>query len=117
MHIENRDLLCYARFDERIAVQIARSITPELIEEHRRSPLGFHSDTLARVLNYFRRGPVAGKYGLATDGPFGPYRIVRLSGRRGERPQPADDTVYESMEAAYHGVFLKRLADFTTASR
>ena len=37
MHIENRDLLCYARFDARLAAQIARSITPALIEEDRKS--------------------------------------------------------------------------------
>lgn len=117
MHIENRDLLCHARFDQRLAVQIARSITPELIEEHRRAPLGPHSDALARVLNYFRRGPVPGKYGIATAGPFGPYRIVRLTGQRGRRPQAADDTLYDSMEEVYHAVFLKRLTDFTAAAR
>lgn len=117
MHIENRDLLCYARFDQRLAAQIARSITPVLIEEHRRAPLGAHSDALARVLNYFRRGPVPGKYGIATAGPFGPYRIVRLTGQRGRRPEPADDTLYDSMDAVYHAVFLKRLADFQAAAR
>ncbi len=69
MHIENRDLLCYARFDARLAAQIARSITPALIEEHRRAPLGAHSDALARVLNYFRRGPAVAMPYLPGTGP------------------------------------------------
>ena len=44
------------------AAQVTSVVTAELIEEHRRNPVGFHSLELERVLRYMRRQQPAGKY-------------------------------------------------------
>ena len=87
-------------------------ITPALIEEHRLKPLGQHSDTLARVLNYFRRGEVADKYAIMRQtGQFHAYKIVAFSGVRGAPPRLVDDRIYHDINEAYHAVFLLRVND------
>ena len=111
MEIRNRDLECYALFDQRVRRQIRRLITSELIEEHRLHPLGLQSDALARVLNYFRRAPLGGKYAVWATRSFGPYRIVALTGLRGQRPQPLDGREYATVAEAYHAIFLRRIED------
>ena len=112
MDSRDRDLDCYMLFDRQIREQIDRLLTPELIEEHRRTPIGPQSDVLARVLNYFRRAPIVGKYAVWATGSFGPYQIIALSGVRGRRPQLVDQRDYETLEQAYHAIFLRRVADF-----
>lgn len=115
MSVRNRDLDCYALFDRHVRERIGRLITPELIEEHQRSPIGPQSDALARVLNYFRRAPMVGKYAVWARSNFGPYRIVSLSGSRGKRPVPVEEGEYEALGEAYHAIFLRRIADFRRA--
>jgi branched-chain amino acid transport system permease protein len=108
----NRDLDCYALFERRMREQIARLITPELIEEHRRHPIGPQSDALARVLNYFRRGSLVGKYAVWARKSFGPYQIIALTGIRGRRPQVVDERQYAALAEIYHAIFLRRIEDF-----
>ena len=112
MEFRDRDLDCYKLFNERMRPQIKHLITPKLVEEHRLNPLGPQSDALARVLNYFRRGPLAGKYVVWAKKSFGPYQIVALSGMRGRRPEPVDDREYATIAEVYHAIFLRRLEDF-----
>jgi branched-chain amino acid transport system permease protein len=112
MDSRDRDLDCYALFERRVREQIDRLLTPQLIEEHRRTPVGPQSDSLARVLNYFRRAPIVGKYAVWAKGSFGPYQIIALSGVRGQRPRSVDEREYETLERAYHAIFLRRLDDF-----
>lgn len=109
MEYQNKDLLCYARFDRGMQEQVRRLVTPNLIEEHRRRTVGPHSDVLARVLNYFRRAPMAGKYAVFAVKSFGPYRIVALSGVRGRRPEFIDDREFATLDDVYHAIFLKRI--------
>jgi branched-chain amino acid transport system permease protein len=99
-------------FDRALREQIARLLTPKLIEEHERTPIGPQSDQLARVLNYFRRAPIVGKYAVWAKGSFGPYRVIALSGARGQRPRVVDEQEYQRLEQAYHAIFLRRVADF-----
>lgn len=103
----------YRRFDKRIRDHLKTLITPELIEEHRRDPLGRHSDALSRVLNYFRRGEMPDKYAIFQDGPVNDctYRIMAFSGVPGQPPRVVDDRSYATRDEAFHAVFLLRVND------
>ncbi len=110
--IADKQEIYYRRFDKRLRDRLKTLVTPELIEEHRRKPLGQHSDGLARLLNYFRRGEMADKYAImrAPDN-FNHYSIVAFSGVRGAPPRLVDDKIYENIDEAYHAVFLLRIND------
>ena len=81
-------------------------------DEHRAAPLGKHSDNLARVLNFFRRGEMADKYVIMRlkEGEEN-YRIMAVSGVRGQPPRVVDDRTYDNLNEAYHAVFLLRVND------
>jgi branched-chain amino acid transport system permease protein len=111
----DREALAYARWQARMASALRPLITDELIEEHRRKPLGQHSDTLERVLNYVRRAPPADKYiGICTR-PWAEWRIGVLSGIRGVPPTILEDERFTSAEALEHGIFLRRVRDLTAS--
>lgn len=112
IEIHDKQAIYYRRFDKRLRDHLKTLITPELIEEHRRAPLGRHSDGLSRVLNYFRRGDVADKYAIIRQsGQFHAYKIVAFSGVRGAPPRLVDDRTYTDINDAYHAVFLLRVND------
>lgn len=102
----DRQLLVLERFDARLRAQIKALLDDDLIEEHRRRPLGQHSDALERVLNYFRRPP---HFGLYERMPCREFQIIALPVIPGEPPQPIEDTVYTDADEAYHAVFLKHV--------
>lgn len=112
MAIVDRQLQVYARWDAKQRELIKALITEELIEEHRRKPLGQHSDALERVLNYFRRQPQPGKYVIVATRPWEEYRIGVLSGVRGTPAEIlGDGGTFATEQAAMHGVFLRRVRD------
>lgn len=102
----------YREFDRRIRRHLRTLVSDAVIEEHRNKPLGQHSDALDRLLNYFRRGGMAGKLGILREGEADAprYRIVRFSGARGVPSEIEADSTYASLDAAYHAVFLRRCA-------
>jgi len=107
----DRQLDYYTEFDRRMRRHLRTLVDDTVIEEHRRKPLGQHSDRLDRLLNYFRRGGMAGKLGLHQPDPATPaYHIVRFSGVRGA-PSVIEDKAYGSLDEAYHAVFLRRIDD------
>ena len=111
--IADKQLIAYRRFDKRLRERLKALITPELIEEHRRAPLGPHSDALSRVLNYFRRGEMPDKYAILQEGDPGSWRysVMALSGEPGKPPRVVDDRLYDTRDEAYHAVFLLRVND------
>ncbi len=110
--VHDKQELYYRRFNKRLRERLKTLITPELIEEHRRDPLGHHSDALARVLNYFRRGEMADKYIINRMQPeIERFRIMALSGTRGMPPRVVDDREYTDINEAFHAVFLLRVND------
>jgi branched-chain amino acid transport system permease protein len=109
--IRNKDLIYHQRFQKNLREYLKSLITPELIEEHRRTPLGQHSDALERVLNYFRRAPGEDKYSLYEIETGRKYRIIALSGQKGIPPREVDERIYESKNEALHAVFLKRVQE------
>ncbi len=112
VEIADKQHVYHRRFDKRLRDRLKAYITPELIEEHRLAPLGNHSDALARVLNYFRRGEMPDKYALLRQPDnFHHYKIVAFSGVRGAAPRVVDDTVHDGLDTALHAVFLLRVHD------
>ena len=110
--VHDKQELYYRRFNKRLRDRLKEMITPELIEEHKRDPLGQHSDALARVLNYFRRGEMADKYVIHRMVPEEErFRIMAVSGQRGMPPRVVDDRVYDNINDTYHAVFLLRVND------
>ena len=107
----DRSLLVYLRWDARIRESLRPLITDELIAEHRGQPRGQHSDTLARVLNYFRRAPLTRKYVVLCARPHAEWQIAELSGVRGDPPRVIDDRSFASEAEALHAVFLRRVND------
>ena len=83
-------------------------VTEDLIEEHRRRPLGQHSDGLMRLLNLFCRAPAYALYSRAACREF---QVIRLPVPEGSEPQPFDDIVYTDQNEALHAVFLCNLED------
>ncbi len=109
--IHDKSLIAGRTFERELREKLRGWITPEIIEEHRRSPLGQHSDHLERILNYFRKAPIPDKYAVYTEVPFQSYRVVALSGLPGVPPRIVDDKTYGSLDEAYHAVFMRRIND------
>ena len=105
----DRDKVYRARFERQQRAYLRTLITPALIEEYRKSPLGQHSGDLERVLNYFRRGPFEGKYVLFELEANRKYKIVTTTAQQGGLPQEVDGKVYTDKNEALHAVFLKRV--------
>jgi branched-chain amino acid transport system permease protein len=104
----DRQHLVYARYTTKLKAQLRSLITEDLIDEHRRQPLGQHSDGLERVLNFFRRPP---SYGLYSRVPLKEYVVIRLPIAAGADPEPIDDIVYSDENAAMHAVFRCHVED------
>ena len=108
--IRDQDEL-YRRFFDGMQREYLKTLVCErIIEEHRRNPLGQHSEALERLLHYFRNAPQAGKYAIRRGGRSAPaFRIVALSGVRGEPPRNVEDRGYATVEEVHHAIFLKRI--------
>jgi hypothetical protein len=115
VEVVDRQLQVYADWDAKQRERIKALITDDLIEEHRAKPLGQHSDALERVLNYFRRQPVQGKYIIVATTPWQEYRIGVLSGVRGKTAEILDGETFATEEEAMHGVFLRRVRELRGA--
>ena len=104
----DRQLLAYARFNAELKAQLRALVTADLIEEHRRRPLGQHSDALMRLLNVFRSAPA---YALYSRTPCREFQVIRLPVTAGAQPTPIDDIIYTDQNEALHAVFVYNLAD------
>lgn len=109
--INDKDTLYFRRFDKVQRDYLKGLISPEIIEEHRRQPLGQHSEALERVLLYFRRSKMEDKYALHAARPGGPFKIIAFSGVRGVSPRLVDDREFITLDEAYHAVFVRRVHD------
>lgn len=107
----DKDQIFMRRFDKMQRDYLKTLVSEEVIEEHKRSPLGQHSEALERLLNYFRRQPQSDKYALVAIEPFKAYRIIAMSGQRGVPPRVVEDKIYTSETEAYHAVFVRRVQD------
>lgn len=107
----NKDALYFQRFDKMQRDYLKSLICNEIMEEHRQSPLGQHSEALERVLLYFRRAPLDDKYALHHIAATDRYKIIAFSGQRGVSPRVVEDREYASIPEGYHGIFMRRVHD------
>lgn len=113
--ISDKSVIAEREFEKHLRTQLKTWVTPELIEEYQLKPLGQHSPNLEKILVYFRKQPLANKYAVYCEIPFAAYRVVALSGMPGVPPRLVDDKTYDSLDTAYHAVFLRRISDLKTA--
>jgi branched-chain amino acid transport system permease protein len=106
-----RNQIALATWDQRMRAALRPLITKKIIAEHKRDPLGRHSDALSRVLNYIRRRAPHGKCVVVCTKPFKQWRVARLPGVRGQAPVFVDDRTYNSEAKAMHAVFLMRIEE------
>jgi branched-chain amino acid transport system permease protein len=104
----DRNRIAFARWDRRIRESLRPLLTKKVIAEHKRDPVGIHSDALGRVLNYFRRPNMLERYVIVCTRPFKQWRIARI-GASGQGPVFADERGYNSEAKAAHAVFLKHV--------
>ena len=108
---QDKDTVYLRRFDKMQRDYLKTLVSPEVIDEHRRSPQGQHSEALQRLLIYFRSRPQVDKYAITVVELYKAYRIVALSGFRGVPPRVVEDKIYPSIKEAFHGVFMRRVQD------
>jgi branched-chain amino acid transport system permease protein len=98
-----------ATFHARMRAWLPELLTAEVIAEHRRTPLGQHSEPLQRILNYLGALPIDGKLITEHDGADHWFvsRLVGFPAVRADRILGPFDTEGEAMDA----VFRQRLAD------
>lgn len=87
-------------------------LSNDIIEEHRRSPTGHHSEPLARLLAWCQRRPLPEQYAVKAEAD-GSFRIVSMTGRRGVPPTYIGESRFASLEEARHGVLLQHISDLT----
>ena len=79
--IDDKDVLYFRRHDMMQRDYLKTLVSPEIIEEHRRQPLGQHSEALERVLLYFRRAKIGGQIRAAQCWSAWPLQDHRFFGR------------------------------------
>jgi branched-chain amino acid transport system permease protein len=100
--------IAFARWDQRMRESLRPLLTRKAIAEHKRDPIGIHSDALDRVLNYFRRPNLLDRYVIVCTRPFKQWRVARIASVPGEAPVFVDERTYNSEARAAHAVFLLR---------
>jgi len=107
----DRNVIALERFEARTRASIRPLLTKKVIAEHKRNPLGDHSDALKRVLNHLRRSSTLTPYVLVCTKPFREWRLAQLSGERGKAPTFIDAPACGSETQAMHALFLKRVEE------
>lgn len=96
-------------FEASLRARLADLVTPELLDEHRRNPVGHHSPALGVVLTALRQAPTQKKLALLAIEPGPQWMIIRLSGRPGVAHDMSDPARFLDENAALHEVFVRRL--------
>ena len=94
MESGDRDILYRHLFRKKQREYLRTVICDEIIEEHRKSPLGRHSEPLERLLLYFRYAPRSGKYVVTRMEKSRKFQIAQLSGERNAPLRAVSDVRY-----------------------
>lgn len=105
---DDLDAVIAERFHARRVDALRPLITAEMVEEHRRAPLGPHSDGLQRVLNYLGLFGIDGK--LITEHDDRAWFVCRVVGFPVVRVERVAGPL-ESEAQALHEVFRRRLLE------
>jgi branched-chain amino acid transport system permease protein len=111
MDLDDRDIIYRELFRKKQREYLRTVINDEIIDEHRKRPLGQHSEPLERLLLYFRTAPLKNKYVIKHDGISRKYRIAKLSGEKDAPLKEISQGEYTTPEEAYHEVFLRRVRE------
>ena len=79
-----------------------------VVDEFEKTPVGYHSPALQRVLNVFRGEPVTDKYVLICTKPHQEWVLGQVTGERGKPVKILRDMVFTSIEDAEREVFRRR---------
>lgn len=109
--MHDRDIVFRQYFDAKQTEYLRTLVCDDVIDEHRKKPLGQHSEPLERLLHHFRRMPMADKYAIKRDSSTSRFSIVTLSGVRGTPPRAIEGSDHATVEDAYHGIFLLQIKD------
>ena len=85
--MDDKDVVYRKRYDKMQREFLKTLVSEEVIEEHKKKPLGQHSEALERLLIYFRVSSQVDKYVIKCEEPFKKYKIMALSGKRGSSPR------------------------------
>lgn len=85
----------------------------QYIDEFMKTPIGYHSPGLQRVLNVMRGGELNGKYILVIIEPYRRWALGRLPARRGEHISLVEGVEYTCQLQAERDVFIRRWRDLT----
>ena len=88
-------------------------LSNDIIEEHRRSPTGHHSEPLARLLAWCQRRPLPEQYAVKAEAD-GSFRIVSMTGR--PKLPPATPS-FSPSSPAYCSVALTQTPGCTSTHR
>lgn len=111
IEIKDKDIVYRAYFDKKQSEFLKTLVCEEVIHEHKNNSHGQHSEPLSRLLHFFSNAPQKDKYAIKHDRQRNTFKIIALSGERGEPPRIVDNNEFKTIEDAYHGVFLKRISD------
>ena len=111
IEVENKDIVYRKFFDKKQSEFLRTLVCEEVLQEHENNSHGQHSEPLSRLLHFFNSAPQKNKYAIKHDKKSDSFRIIALSGVRGEPPKIVDEKEFNTIEDAYHGVFLKRISD------
>lgn len=109
--IKDKDIVYRAYFDKKQSEFLKTLVCEEIIQEHENNSHGQHSEPLSRLLHFFSSAPQKNKYAIKHDKQSNSFKIISLSGVRGEPPSIIDNKEFKTIDDAYHGVFLKRISD------
>jgi len=108
----DRDVVYREMFDGKQREYLKQLVSEDVIEEHRRNPLGQHTEPLERLLIYFRRSARSTRYAIKRDDTSGGLCIVTIQGDRSNPIQTVEEArTYATPEEVYHEIFLRRVRE------
>ena len=111
IEVVNKDIV-YREYYDKMQIEFLKTLVcEEVIQEHKDSSRGQHSEPLSRLIHFFSSAPQKGKYAIKHDRQKNIFKIIALSDERGTPPSIVEEKEYQTIEDAYHGVFLKRISD------
>jgi branched-chain amino acid transport system permease protein len=117
MEAEDRDGIYFELFRKKQREYLRMVIDDALLEEHRSTPRGQHSEPLERLLLYFRTAPQRNKYVIKRDLHSGRYRVAQLTGERDAPIREVGAAEFAKLDEVNHEIFLRRVRDLMDADK
>lgn len=109
--VTDSDIHVRETFDKLNRAYLLSVVNDDLIAEHRSNPAHM-SEPLARFMAWCQRRPLGEQYAVKAEAD-GSFRLIRFTGRRGQRPLNVGEERYSTLAEARHGAFLRHIKDLT----